>query len=71
VKVRYYHETLVKQLYGIPVQNPEFLIVNDLRANFISFEQMIQNSQIERYVFDSMLQPWAGPPNKQNFNNVR
>jgi hypothetical protein len=63
------HETLVKQLYGFPVQTPEFLIVNDLRANFIPFDQMaqmLQSNQIERYVLDSMLQPWAGPPNKPN-----
>jgi len=59
------HETLVKQLYGIPVQTPEFLIVNGLRLNFVPFDQigqMISQNQIERYVLDSMLQPWAGPP---------
>jgi hypothetical protein len=59
------YETLLKQLYGLPVQLPEFLIQNGLRITFIPFEQ-IPTIQIERYIFDAILQPWAGPPGTQN-----
>ncbi|CAN5605080.1 hypothetical protein BH23THE1_BH23THE1_32920 [soil metagenome] len=59
------YETLVRQLYGLPVQLPEFLIINGLRINFVSFQD-VTNMQIERYIVDPLLQPWAGPPNTQN-----
>jgi hypothetical protein len=59
------YETLLKQLYNLPVQLPEFLIQNGLRITFISFEQ-IPKLQIERYIFDTILQPWAGPPGTLN-----
>lgn len=61
------YETLIKQLYGIPVEFPEYLIVNGLRVNFMassrggdatSFQQiiqMLQNNQIERYILNSSL----------------
>lgn len=58
-------KTLLKQLYGIPVQLPEFLTINGIRANFISFQQisgMLQRNEIERYIVDPLLQPWAGVP---------
>lgn len=61
------YETLLKQLYGLLITMPEFLIVNGLKINFISFEQitqMLQNNQVERYIIDPILQPWANPPNK-------
>ena len=59
------YETLVKQLYNLPDTNtlPEFLIINGLRVSFISFEeitQMLNQNQIERYIIESLLQPWAG-----------
>jgi hypothetical protein len=59
------YETLLKQLYGIPVQLPEYLVINGLRANFVPFEQigqMLSTNQIERYIIDPLLQPWAGIP---------
>ncbi len=59
------YQTLVKQLYGLPVQLPEYLIINGLRTNFIPFEQvgqMLQNRQIERYIIDPIVQPWSGKP---------
>ena len=59
------YETLTKQLYGIPVQLPEFLIINGLRTNFISFPE-VPNLQIERFIIDPLLQPWAGPPGTSN-----
>ena len=59
------YETLLKQLYGIPVMLPEFLIINGLRASFISFNQL-SSIQIERYIIDPMLQPWAGAPGTRN-----
>ncbi len=31
------YETLIQQLYGLPVEIPEYLIINGLRTNFISF----------------------------------
>lgn len=34
---------------------PEFLMIDGLRINFISFQEVSQN-QIERYI----VQPWAG-----------
>ena len=48
---------------------PEFLIVAGVRANFIPFDQitnMLQRNQIERYIIDPVLQPWAGPPGAPN-----
>jgi hypothetical protein len=59
------YATFLKQLYGIPVQLPEYLIINGLRANFVPFQQitqMLSQNQIERFVLDPLLQPWAGPP---------
>ena len=52
--------------HGNPEQLPEFLIINGLKLNFISFEQigqMLQNNHIERYVIDPPLQSWTSPPN--------
>lgn len=59
------YETLLKQLYSLPVTLPEYLIVNDLKINFIPFEQL-NTIQIEKYNIDPLLQPWAGPPKIQN-----
>ena len=55
------YQTLVKQLYGLPVEMPEFLIVNGLKVNFIPFSQ-VSSIQIDRYIIEPLLQPWAGPP---------
>jgi len=59
------YETLLKQLYNLPNADalPEFLIINGLRISFISFEeitQMLNQNQIERFVIEPLLQPWAG-----------
>lgn len=59
------YETLTKQLYGLPVTIPEFLILNGLKVNFIPFSD-INTIQIERYIIEPLLQPWAGPPSTQN-----
>lgn len=56
---------LVVQLYGIPVQLPEYLVINGLRVNFVPFAQiasMLSQNQIERYIIDPLLQPFAGSP---------
>ena len=63
------HEALIKQLYGIPVELPEYLIVNGLRVSFVPFQQiveMLQNNQVERFTLDPMVQPWVGPPTSPN-----
>ena len=57
--------TLLSQLYGIPVTLPKFLIINGLRMNFIPFQDaanMLSQNQIERYIIDPLIQPWAGAP---------
>ena len=59
------YETLVKQLYGLPIVLPEFLIVNGLKVNFISFSQL-GTIQIDRYIIEPLLQSWAGSPSTQN-----
>ena len=59
------YETLLKKLYGIPVVLPDFLILNGLRVSFIPFQQ-VSSIQIERYIIDPMLQPWAGVPRTPN-----
>ncbi len=59
------YDTLIKQLYGLPVQLPEYLIINGLRTNFIPFEQISQ-IQIARWILDPLVQPWAGPPTSPN-----
>jgi hypothetical protein len=63
--LRQSYETLIKQLYSIPVELPPFLIINGIRSNFIPFQEvaeMLQTNQIERYTIDPILQPWAGVP---------
>lgn len=64
------YETLTKQLYGIPVKLPEYLIINGLRINFITFQQigqMLSQTQIERYILDPLVQPWSGTALLYNF----
>lgn len=61
------YETLVKQLYGIPVGLPDFLILNGLKVKFIPFSQL-NTIQIERYIIEPLLQPWAGPPLEKSGN---
>ena len=46
---------------------PDHLIINGLMVNFISFQQiadMLNQGQIERYIIDPLLQPWAQEPYK-------
>lgn len=59
------YETLVKQIYGLPVTLPTSLVVNGLRLEFIPFSQL-NTIQIERYIIEPLLQPWAGPPSTKN-----
>jgi len=69
------HAMYMSQVYGLPVILPQFLIINGLQVNFISFQEVGQMlSQIERYILDPVLQPWAGLPSSPNriitlFNN--
>jgi hypothetical protein len=63
------YNTLLRQLYGLPVELPKSLVVNGIHANFVSFEEadnMISKNKIERFFIDSELQPWSGPPSTQN-----
>lgn len=63
------YQSLLRQLYGLQVKLPEYLIINGLRVNFISFEQvsnMLKNNEIDRYIIDLILQPWAGLPGTTN-----
>lgn len=65
--VRESYVTLLKQLYGLEVSCPEYLIVNGLRANFIPFQNaidMLQRDQIHRYIIDPLLQPWGETSNR-------
>lgn len=62
-------QTLIKQLYGLPIDMPSYLFVNELPTNFITLEQagkMLSENQIERTAIDSLLQPWAGHPGSPN-----
>ena len=59
------YETLTKQLYGLSVEIPEFLILNGLKVSFIPFSQL-NTIQIDRYIIEPLLQPWAGPPSSPN-----
>ena len=34
------YETLLKQLYNLPITIPEFLILNGLKVNFIPFSEV-------------------------------
>ena len=34
------YETLIKQLYGLPVDLPQYLIINGSRVNFVPFEKI-------------------------------
>jgi hypothetical protein len=62
-------ETLLKQLYGLPVTLPSELIINGIRTPFINFDELVQKfkgQEINRYILNPMLQSWAGPPGTQN-----
>lgn len=60
-------ESLIKQLYYQPITLPDFLIINGIRSNFISFNQIRSiGNQITRYVIDPLLQPLAGLPGSPN-----
>lgn len=59
----------MKQIYDIPAKLPKVLIINGLKVNFMSFQQigqMLQNNQIERFILDLLLQAWGGKPNSTN-----
>lgn len=63
------YETFMKHTSGIPVTLPQFLMVNGIRLDFISFQQiteMISQGIIERFIIDPILQPWAGNLNEGN-----
>jgi len=62
------YETLIKQLYGLPVELPDYLVINNIQNYFISFEQiqiMLSQNKIDRMIIDPLLQPWAGPPTSE------
>jgi hypothetical protein len=63
------YETLMKQLYSIPVQLPVSISVDGLPANFIDINQagqLLATGQIEKYTINPLLQPWAGHPSLPN-----
>jgi hypothetical protein len=74
--VRSSYEMLLKQIYNLPVSVPDDLIINNSRVPFIPFQtaiQRIQQNEIEHYIIDPLIQPWAGippasgaPPGTQN-----
>jgi hypothetical protein len=58
-----YYETL-QQIYNTL---PEYLMINGLKVNFVSFQEiseMLTSNKIERYIIDPILQPWVNgvPP---------
>jgi hypothetical protein len=57
------HQALIKQVYSLPVETPEFLILNGLKVKFIPFSE-VNSIQIERWLIDPMLQVWSDLPNK-------
>ena len=66
-------EALINQLYGLPVDIPPFLILNELRVPFIPFDQvgsMISNGEIEKYTLESIVQPWSRSPKENNKNRI-
>lgn len=63
------YETLLRRLYGLPVELPSSLLVGNVSASVISFDQatvMLSSGKIARFLVDPMLQPWAGPPSSPN-----
>jgi hypothetical protein len=58
-------QTLLRQLYGLPVEVPSFLTANGLEAEVVPFDQ-VPSLQIAGFSFDPLLQPWAGPPTSPN-----
>ena len=67
------YETLLKQLYGLPVELPSFLILNTLRVNFIPFEeaaQMLNQHKVNNYIIEPLLQPFACSPIGEQINRI-
>jgi hypothetical protein len=63
------YETLIKQIYNIHVEIPQFLIINKIKINFISFQDaanMLQNNQIQQFFLNPLLQSYAGLPSSPN-----
>lgn len=63
------YQTLLKQLYGIPVEIPATLVTNELPTPVIAFEEasrLLSSGQVQSYTLDPLLQPWAGPPSGNN-----
>jgi hypothetical protein len=57
------YETYIKNLSGIPIILPEYLIINGLKVYLIPFDQ-VRNIQTERYIIDPILQPWTDASNR-------
>ena len=58
-------EQIYEMLKSVYVKLPEYLIINGLKVNFMSFQQisdMLIQNQIERYIIDPILQPLVQPP---------
>lgn len=59
------YETLMKQIYNLPVKLPPYLVINNIPTYFINFDQagqLLSTGQVERFILDPILQPWAGHP---------
>ena len=59
------YQTLLRQLYGLPVELPPALVVNGLHSDLVPFDQ-VSTLPIERFDINPVLQPWAGPPGTPN-----
>jgi len=62
-------ETLLRQLYSLPVEMPDYLSVGDIQAEVIPYEraaQLLKEGKVARTDFDPLVQPWAGPPSTPN-----
>ena len=63
------YETLLRRLYDLPVILPPSLPVDGFDLPFLNFNeatQKLQQSEIEQWTIDPLLQPWAGPSGSPN-----
>lgn len=64
---------LMRQFYGISAELPASLVINGKTTQFIDFQtaaNLLTSNQINRYILDPILQPWAGLPIGLNINRI-
>lgn len=57
-------ENLIRQIYGLPVETPEVVIMNNFRKRFITYPEAIENlqrCQILKYLIEPLLQSYVSP----------